>query len=56
MLAIAAATGGAYDEPDHALVPPTAAVQVREPWLAWWLPLVLVALLIEVWVRGPSML
>jgi len=53
---IAGATGGVYDAPDRALVPPTEAVSVAMPMLTWWLPLMLVLLLIDIALRGPSML
>ena len=53
---IALATAGSYDMPDRAFVPPTATVQVRLPLLGWWLPLAIIALLIDIALRGPSML
>lgn len=53
---IARATSGMYDAPDAALLPPTAPVSVAQPALTWWLPLVIVLLLIEIGVRGSSML
>ncbi len=42
--------------PDAALTPPTASVAVIEPMFAWWLPLVILLVLGDVWLRGPSML
>ena len=53
---IAAATGGAFDVPDLALVAPTASTTVTEPLLGWWLPLVIMLLLVDVWLRGSTML
>ncbi len=53
---IARSTAGAYDTPDLALVPPTAAATSRVPLIAWWLPLVILALLVDVALRGPTML
>ena len=53
---VARATSGAYDAPDRALVPPTVPVTVTQPLFVWWIPLVLIALLIDIWARGSSML
>ncbi|MBI2104822.1 MAG: VWA domain-containing protein [Candidatus Omnitrophica bacterium] len=53
---LARATGGAFDAPDRALLPPTATATVAEPLLSWWLPVVIVALLLDIAARGSSML
>jgi Mg-chelatase subunit ChlD len=53
---LAWATGGAMQAPDAALVPPTVPVTVTEPPLGWWLPLVIILLLLDVWLRGSTML
>ena len=53
---IAHATGGTDDLPDRAFVPPTTKVQVSLPLWGWWLPLAIVALLIDIALRGSSML
>ncbi|MBI4342773.1 MAG: VWA domain-containing protein [Candidatus Omnitrophica bacterium] len=53
---LARATSGAYDAPDRALLPPTTTSTVTEPLFTWWLPLVIVALLIDIWARGSTML
>jgi Mg-chelatase subunit ChlD len=53
---LARATSGAYDAPDAALLPPTTSGSVTEPLLAWWLPFVILLVLIDVALRGPSML
>lgn len=53
---LARATGGVYDAPDAALLPPTTAAPVTVPLAMWWLPLVLLLLLADVALRGSSML
>jgi len=53
---VARATSGAYDVPDRAFVPPTTTVTISEPPLARWLPIALILLLIEIALRGASML
>lgn len=53
---LARGTAGAYEMPDAALTPPTTSVAVIEPMFAWWLPLVILLVLTDVWLRGPSML
>lgn len=53
---IATATGGVYEMPDRALVPPTEAATITVPMLTWWLSLMVVLLLIDIAVRGSSML
>ena len=53
---LARATAGVYDAPDAALLPPTTNATVREPLMSWWLSLVILLLLIDVALRGPSML
>ncbi|MBI3997088.1 MAG: VWA domain-containing protein [Candidatus Omnitrophica bacterium] len=53
---IAKATSGVYGAPDRALVPPTVVTTVTRPLMMWWLPLVILALLIDVALRGSSML
>ncbi|MBI3322023.1 MAG: VWA domain-containing protein [Candidatus Omnitrophica bacterium] len=53
---IARSTSGAYDEPDRVLLPPTTTVQGTAPLLAWWLPLAILALLVDVALRGSTML
>jgi Mg-chelatase subunit ChlD/uncharacterized membrane protein len=53
---VARSTSGAYDVPDRALLPPTTTATITAPLLTWWLPLVIVALLVEIALRGRSML
>ncbi len=53
---MAQATAGAYGVPDRAFVPPTTTATTREPLFMWWLPLVIVLLLVEIALRGASML
>ncbi len=53
---IARATDGFYDMPDRALLPATIKTVTREPLLIWWLPLCILMLLIDVALRGNSML
>ena len=52
---IARSTSGVYDMPDGALLPTTSTVTVTKPLLAWWLPLALLFLLIDVALRGSTM-
>ena len=53
---MAQATAGAYAMPDRAFVPPTTTATVREPLFTWWLPLVVVLLLVDIALRGSTML
>ena len=53
---IAQSTGGAYDVPDGAFLPPTVTAAVTEPVLTWWLPLVILLLLVDIAIRGGTML
>jgi len=53
---LARATGGAYDVPDAALLPPTTHATVSEPLMSWWLSLVILLLLVDVALRGSSLL
>ena len=53
---LARATAGMYDAPDAALLPPTTTAPVAVHPSAWWLPLVILLLLVEIAVRGSSML
>ncbi len=53
---LARATSGAYDAPDRALLPPTTTAAVAEPLFVWWLPVVIIALLLDIAARGSSML
>jgi len=53
---LAQATGGAYDTPDRAFLPPTERVERAQPIRPWLLPLVIVLLLIDVALRGRTML
>lgn len=53
---LAQATGGAIDLPDAAFVPPTTWQTRSVPLRGWLLPIVLVLLLIEVAIRGKTML
>lgn len=53
---LAKATSGVYDVPDRAFLPPTATVTTLEPLFLWWLPFVIVMLLVEIALRGSSML
>jgi len=53
---IAQATDGAYDIPDQAFLPPSEFVEQRVPLRGWLLPLVLLLLLVEVALRGRTML
>ena len=53
---VARATSGAYDMPDRAFFPATTTVPVSLPLFRWWLPLALLALLIDIAARGSTML
>jgi len=53
---IAQATQGAYQVPDRAFVPLTTTATTFQPLFMWWLPLVIILLLVEVALRGGSML
>ncbi len=53
---MARSTGGAYDAPDRALLPQTTTTTSTVPRVAWWLPLALLLLLVEIALRGPTML
>ncbi len=53
---IARSTAGAYEMPDAAFVPPVTTATTRVSLLWWWLPLAIGALLVEIALRGSSML
>jgi Mg-chelatase subunit ChlD len=53
---VAQATAGVMDVPDRAFVPPTTVAVTEQPLSTWWLPLVILLLLIDVALRGSSML
>jgi uncharacterized protein YegL len=53
---LAEATGGFYGAPDAAFLPPTTTTTTHAPLLTWALPLVIVLLLVEIALRGSSML
>lgn len=53
---LARATAGAYDTPDLAFVPPTTRTVTREPLVAWLIPLAILALLLDIALRGSTML
>jgi hypothetical protein len=53
---IARATAGLSDAPDAAFVPPVTSASTNEPLLGLWLPLVIILVLIDVAIRGASML
>ncbi len=53
---IARATSGAYDLADRAFVPPATTVTVTAPLVGLWLPLAILALLLDIALRGPTML
>ena len=53
---IADATGCAYDEPEQAFLPPVTTTTTHEPAWLWWLPFVVLLLLLDVALRGPSLL
>lgn len=52
---LAQMTSGAYDAPDRAFLPPAASATTTEPALMRWLPLVVLALLVDIALRGGSM-
>jgi hypothetical protein len=52
----ARATAGLYDAPDAALIPAPGRTSSPAPMSSWWLPLVILLLLADVALRGPSML
>ncbi|MBI4597085.1 MAG: VWA domain-containing protein [Candidatus Omnitrophica bacterium] len=49
-------THGVYNAPDRAFVPLTAPVTTTAPMFHWWLPLAIVALLVDIALRGGTML
>jgi len=53
---LAETTGGAFDAADRAFLPPTALVEAQRPLWPWLLACVVLLLLIDVALRGPSML
>ncbi len=53
---IARSTSGVYEAPDRSLLPLTTRSTTTQPIFHWWLPLVIVLLLVEVALRGSSML
>jgi Mg-chelatase subunit ChlD len=53
---VARMTSGSYDAPDLAFLPPTTTTTSRQPLLPWLLPLVLLLLLVDIALRGGSML
>lgn len=53
---VARMTAGLYNVPDHAFVPPTAPVETHESTLVWWLPLVMLLFLVDIALRGSTML
>jgi len=53
---IARSTAGLYDAPDAAFLPPVTSASTSEPMLGLWLPLVILLVLIDVALRGASML
>ncbi len=53
---IARSTSGVYDVPDRAFLPPTTPATTTEPLLTWVLPLVIIALLIDIALRSSTML
>ena len=53
---IAQETGGTLNVPDRAFVPPTQPVEHRVPLRGWLLPLALVLFLVDVALRGRTML
>jgi len=53
---LAEATSGAYGVPDMAFLPPTTTSTTQKPLLALWLSLAIILLLVEVAVRGSTML
>ena len=53
---VAQATDGAYAMPDQAFVPPTTTGLTVHARSMWWLPLVVLLVLVDVALRGASML
>ncbi len=53
---VAQSTFGVFGEPDRALLPSTTSVETIQPLFTWWLPLVILLFLIEIAVRGSTML
>ena len=53
---LAHATGGTFDVPDLAFVPPTTTATTRQPLLPWFLPPVILLFLVDIALRGSSML
>lgn len=53
---IAQSTEGAYQSTEKAFVPPTTTATTMHSRLAWWLPLFIIIFLIEIALRGSSML
>lgn len=53
---IAQSTSGRYGVPDMAFVPPTTTATTRQPLISLWLPLVILLLLVDIALRGSSML
>ena len=53
---LAMASTAAFDAPDLAFVPPSARTSGQQPLLPWFLPPVLLLLLVDVALRGSSML
>lgn len=53
---MAQATGGIFKAPDGAFVPPTEKVTVIVNPISWWLPLVILLLLVDVALRGNTLL
>jgi len=53
---IAEVTSGRYGVADLAFVPPTTTATTRQPLFSLWLPLVILLLLVDIALRGSSML
>ncbi|MDP3703502.1 MAG: VWA domain-containing protein [Candidatus Omnitrophota bacterium] len=53
---LAQMTSGRYGVPDAAFVPPTTTATTHQPLFSLWLPLVILLLLVEIALRGSSML
>jgi len=53
---LARVTNGVYDAPDRAFLPPTTTGTTVTPLFTWWLPVVIVLLLVDIALRGSSML
>ena len=53
---VAQATGGVFDAPDRAFLPPTERVPTTVPLRGWLLPLVVLLVLADVVLRGRTML